>query len=222
MKTVSMSGSLRENVGKKDAKKMRNEGFVPSVIYGGETQMHLAIPLGDFRHLIYSPDIAFVEINVDGKVYRAILQDIQYHPVTDNILHADFLELVDGKPIVMGVPIKTTGTAPGILEGGRLIMKIRKLKVKALPEHMPELLTIDISELNIGGGVQVKEVEIENGVALDAPNAVIVAVRVTRVAVTADDLEEGEEGAEGSEGEEGAEGAEGASTDEKTESKDKK
>lgn len=222
MKTVSMSGSLRENVGKKDAKKMRNGGFVPSVIYGGETQMHLAIPLSDFRHLIFSPDIAFVEINVDGKVYRAILQDIQYHPVTDNILHADFLELVDGKPIVMGVPIKTTGTAPGILEGGRLIMKIRKLKVKALPEHMPELLTIDISELNIGGGVQVKEVEIENGVALDAPNAVIVAVRVTRVAVTADDLEEGEEGAEGSEGEEGAEGAEGASTDEKTESKDKK
>jgi large subunit ribosomal protein L25 len=202
MKTVSMSGSLRENVGKKDAKKLRREGFVPSVIYGGEAQVHIAIPVADFRHLVFSPEIAFVEIDVDGKMYRAILQDIQYHPVTDNILHADFLELVDGKPIIMGVPVKTTGTAPGILAGGKLIMKIRKLKIKALPEFMPENITIDISGLNIGGGVKVKDVEVENGSTLDADNAIVVAVRVTRAAVSAgmDDLEgEGEE-----EGEEGA------------------
>jgi len=210
MKTVSMSGSLRENVGKKDAKKLRREGFVPSVIYGGEAQVHLAIPIADFRHLVFSPEIAFVEIDVDGKVYRAILQDVQYHPVTDNILHADFLELVDGKPIVMGVPVKTTGTAPGILAGGRLIMKIRKLRIKALPEFMPETVTIDVSELNIGGGVKVKEVDVENASILDAENAIVVAVRVTRAAVSAGlDEEEGEEGEGGEE-----EGTSEASTEE--------
>jgi len=202
MKTVSMSGSLRENVGKKDAKKLRREGFVPSVIYGGKEQIHLAIPVADFRHLVFSPDIAFVEIDVDGKVYRAILQDIQYHPVTDNILHADFLELVDGKPIIMGVPVKTVGVAPGILAGGKLIIKIRKMKVKALPEKMPETISIDISGLEIGGGVKVKDVELEDATALDAPNAIVVAVRVTRAAVSAG-LELDEEGE--AEGEEAAE-----------------
>jgi len=203
MKTVSMSGSLRENVGKKDAKKLRREGFVPSVIYGGKEQIHLAIPVADFRHLVFSPDIAFVEIDVNGKVYRAILQDIQYHPVTDNIMHADFLELVDGKPIVMGVPVKTTGVAPGILAGGKLIIKIRKMKVKALPEKMPETISIDISGLEIGGGIKVKDVELEDATALDAPNAIVVAVRVTRAAVSAG-LELGEE-EEAAEGEEAAE-----------------
>jgi large subunit ribosomal protein L25 len=198
MKTVSMSGSLRENVGKKDAKKLRKQGLVPSVIYGGKEQVHVAIPVADFRHLIFSPDIAFVNINVDGKEYKAILQDIQYHPVTDNILHADFLELVDGKPIVMGVPVKTTGVAPGVLAGGKLTIKIRKMKIKALPEHMPETITIDISDLHIGGGVKVKEVEIENGTALDAPNAQVVSVRVTRAAISAK-MTAGEEGEESEE-----------------------
>ena len=185
MRTVSMSGSLRESVGKKDAKKLRKEEKVPCVIYGGKEQVHIAVPVADFRHLVFSPDIAFVDLDVDGKTYHVILQDIQYHPVTDNILHADFLELVDGKPIVMGVPVKTTGVAPGVLAGGKLIIKIRKMKIKALPEHMPETITLDISNLNIGGGIQVKDVEVENGVTLDAPNAVVVAVRVTRAALSA-------------------------------------
>ena len=212
MKTVSMSGSLRENVGKKDAKKMRKAGLVPSVIYGGKEQLHIAIPVSDFRSLIFSPEIAFVTIDVDGKSFTAVLQDIQYHPVTDNIMHADFLELVEGKKIVMGIPIKTTGTAPGILEGGKLQTKLRKLKMKALPESMPESITLDISSLNIGNSIKVKEVEVKDATLLDAPNAVVVAVKVTRVAVSADELEEGEEGVE-----EGAEGAEGAEGESKTE-----
>ena len=198
MKTVSMSGSLRENVGKKDAKKMRNAGLIPSVVYGGKEQLHIAIPEKDFKHLIFSPEIAFVKIEVDGKVISAILQDIQYHPVSDNILHADFLELIEGKEIVMGVPVNTTGTAPGILAGGKLQTKIRKLKLKALPENMPESVTIDISELNIGQGVKVKEVEVEKATLLNAPNAVVVAVKVTRAAASAGMGDE-EEGAEGEE-----------------------
>ena len=193
-----MSGSLRENVGKKDAKKMRNAGLIPSVVYGGKEQLHIAIPEKDFKHLIFSPEIAFVKIEVDGKVISAILQDIQYHPVSDNILHADFLELIEGKEIVMGVPVNTTGTAPGILAGGKLQTKIRKLKLKALPENMPESVTIDISELNIGQGVKVKEVEVEKATLLNAPNAVVVAVKVTRAAASAGMGDE-EEGAEGEE-----------------------
>jgi len=200
MKTVSMSGSLRENVGKKDAKKMRNAGLIPSVIYGGKEQHHVAISVKDFKDLIFSPEIAFVKITVDGKEINAILQDIQYHPVSDNIMHADFLELVDGKEIVMGIPVKTTGTAPGILEGGKLQTKLRKLKLKALPADMPEFITLDISGLSIGNSIKVKEVEVEKASLLDAPNAVVVAVKVTRAAVSAGmDEEEGEEG--GAEGE---------------------
>ena len=204
MKTVSMSGSPRENVGKKDAKKMRKADLIPSVIYGGKEQHHIAIPLKDFKHLIFSPEIAFVTIDVNGTVYNAILQDIQYHPVTDNILHADFLEIGEGIEIVMGVPIKTTGTAPGILEGGKLQTKIRKVKVKALPENMPEAITLDISALNIGNSIKVKEIELKDASLMDAPNAVVVAVKVTRVAVLDEELEDGVEGEEGEEkGEEG-------------------
>ncbi len=206
MKIVSMSGSPRENVGKKDAKKMRKAGLIPSVIYGGKEQHHIAVPAKDFKHLVFSPDIAFVNIDVEGTVYKAILQDIQYHPVTDNIMHADFLELVEGKQIVMGVPVKTTGTAPGILAGGKLQTKLRKIKIKALPEDMPESVTLDISELNIGNGIKVKEIEVPNASLLDAPNAVVVAVKVTRAAASAGMLEDGEEGAE--EGEEGSEATE--------------
>jgi len=209
MKIVSMSGSLRENVGKKDAKKMRKAGLIPSVIYGGKEQHHIAIPAKDFKHLVFSPEIAFVNIDVDGTVYKAILQDIQYHPVTDNIMHADFLELIEGKQIVMGVPVKTTGTAPGILAGGKLQTKLRKIKIKALPEDMPESVTLDISELNIGNGIKVKEVEVPNASLLDAPNAVVVAVKVTRAAASAGMLEDGEEGTE--------EGAEESEATEKTE-----
>ncbi len=201
MKTVSMSGSPRENVGKKDAKKMRNAGLIPSVIYGGKEQHHIAISVKDFKDLVFSHEIAFVKIDVEGKVYDVILQDIQYHPVTDNILHADFLELIEGKQIVMGVPVNTTGVAPGILAGGKLQTKLRKLKVKALPEFIPETISLDISKLNIGGSIKVKEVEIENATILDAQNAVVVAVKVTRAAVSALDSEgEEEEGSSDGEG----------------------
>jgi len=200
MKTVSMSGSRRENVGKKDAKKMRNAGLIPSVIYGGKEQHHVAISVKDFKELVFSPEIAFVKIDVEGTEYNAILQDIQFHAVTDNIMHADFLELVEGKQIVMGVPVKTTGTSPGILAGGKLQTKLRKLKVKALPADIPETITLDISKLNIGNSIKVKEVEVEKANLLDAPNAVVVAVKVTRAAVSASmGVDEGEEG--GAEGE---------------------
>jgi large subunit ribosomal protein L25 len=185
MKTVSMSGSLRENVGKKDAKALRNAEKVPCVIYGGEKQIHFAVPSSDFRHLVYSPDIAFVDLDIDGTKYKAILQDIQFHPVTDNILHADFLELIEGKKITMAVPVKTNGLPIGVTEGGKLMIKIRKLKVKALPEFIPETVTVDVAHLKIGNSIKVKDIIIENADLLDTPNAVAVSVGMTRAAVAA-------------------------------------
>jgi len=205
MKTVSMSGSLRENVGKKDAKALRNAEKIPCVIYGGEKQIHFAVPSSDFRHLVYSPDIAFVDLDIDGTKYKAILQDIQFHPVSDNILHADFLELVEGKKIVMAVPVKTNGLPIGVTEGGKLMIKIRKLKVKALPEFIPETITLEVEKLKIGNSIKVKEINIDNAELLDTPNAVAVAVGMTRAAVAA--AGEGSVGV-AAEGEEAAESTE--------------
>jgi len=205
MKTVSMSGSLRENVGKKDAKALRNAEKVPCVIYGGEKQLHFAVPYGDFRHLVYSPDIAFIDLDIEGTKYKAILQDIQFHPVSDNILHADFKELVDGKKIVMAVPVKTNGLPVGVTEGGKLMVKLRKLKVRSLPEFMPETITVEVEHLKIGNSVKVKDISVDNAELLDTPNAVAVAVNMTRAAVAAAD----EVGVtEGGEGEDAAESTE--------------
>jgi large subunit ribosomal protein L25 len=180
MKTVSLSGSLRENVGKKDAKKHRREGKVPCVIYGGEKQIHLAIEEKSFKKIIFTPEVYLVNIKVDGKEYLTILQDIQYHPVTDNILHADFLEIISGKPVTIAVPVKIEGVAPGVLQGGRLVKKLRKLKVSGLVESLPEFIMLNIDKLDIGNSIRVKDVVYKNLTFLDTPNAVIVAVKTAR------------------------------------------
>jgi len=203
MKTVSMSGSLRENVGKKDAKALRNAKRVPCVIYGGKEQIHFSVEEAAFKPLVYSPEIAFVELTIDGKVYKAVLQDMQFHTVTDAIYHADFIELIDGKPIVMGVPVKTSGLAKGVTLGGKLMIKLKKLKVKAAPEFMPETITVDVTKLLIGQSIKVRDVKLNNFELLDTSNAVVATVRITRAAASAagsvsmdDDDEEGESEAE--------------------------
>ena len=183
MKTVSISGSLRESVGTKDAKKQRKEGKVPCVLYGGSEQLHFVTEEVSFKKLVYSPDAYTVVLDVNGKNYNAILQDIQYHPVGDNILHADFLEIFEDKPVTIHVPVRVTGTAPGILKGGKLIEKLRKLKIKALPVNLPDFIIADISSLEIGQSVRVSDISLDNITLLDSPNSVIVGVRVTRVVV---------------------------------------
>jgi large subunit ribosomal protein L25 len=181
MKTVSMSGSLRGNVGKKDAKAVRKEGLVPCVLYGGTEQVHFAVPVRSFQDVVFTPEVCFLNLSIGGKEYQAILQDIQYHPVTDEILHADMLELIPGKQIVMGVPVKVYGVAPGVLRGGKLIQKLRKVKIKSLPEHMPEAIMISIDKLDINDSVKVVDLQRDNISLLDPPNTVVVGVRVTRV-----------------------------------------
>lgn len=180
MKTVSLSGSLRENVGKKDAKAQRVAGKVPCVIYGGKEQIHFSTDVVNFKPILYSPASFLINVNVDGKEYLTILQDVQSHPVTDNLLHVDFMELDPKKPVIISVPIRVTGTSPGVLRGGKLIKKFRKLKVKALIEHLPDEIEISISDIDLNQSVKVADVKVDNVEFLDIKSAVIVTVQSTR------------------------------------------
>lgn len=190
MKTVSMSGSLRESVGKKDAKKHRKEGKVPCVIYGGEKQIQFVMDEKNFLKIVFTPEAFLLKIEISGKEYDAILQDIQYHPVTDKIIHADFLEIMPGKKIVMSVPVKVEGVAPGILKGGKLNKKLRKIKVKGLPADLPDSITVNISELNIGDSIKIKDVKNDKLEFLDLANAIIVSVKTARGAAAEEATEE--------------------------------
>jgi len=195
MNTVSLSGSLRENVGKKDAKLQRSLGKVPCVIYGGKDQKHFTLNQLDFKKIVFTPEVFIIKIDLDGTSYETILQDIQYHPVTDEVLHADFLELTPGKAVTLAIPVELQGTAPGIIKGGKLRLKIRKLRVRGLVEDMPQHIVLDISNLDLGKSIKVKEVTIDKLQFLDPANAVIVNVKTARGIV--EESEEGEEGEEG-------------------------
>ena len=218
MKKVSLSGSPRENVGKKDAKKVRREGNIPCVIYGGKEQTHFVVKYLDFEKLVFSPDVFLVNIDVDGKSFHTILQEVQYHPVTDRILHADFMEVSDAKPILVGMPVHLTGDSPGVMAGGQLIKKMHRIRVKGLAKDMPEFIEVDISKLVIGGSVKVKDLEVEKLSFLDPANSVIVRVKTARTASEIEGEEEGEEEAE--EGEEGTEGTGEATESSEAETKE--
>lgn len=183
MKTVSMSGSLRENVGKKDAKSLRRKGLVPCVMYGGEEQVRFSVPAKDFKPLLFTPNTHYVEVNIDGKKTLTILQDIQYHPVSDEVIHADFLRLFDDKPISIAVPVKTVGVAPGVLQGGKLEMKIRKMRLKGLPNDIPQFVEVDITKLKIDQSIKVENINIPNIEKLDVKSNIIVMVKSSRQAV---------------------------------------
>jgi large subunit ribosomal protein L25 len=180
MKTVSMSGSPRANVGKKDAKALRSAGLVPCVIYGGKEQVHFSTPETSFKQIVFTPDVCFVEVDLNGQKYLTILQDIQYHKVSDSVLHADLFELSENKPITLSVPVVFQGSSPGVLKGGKLEKTIRKIKVNALPKHMPETLTIDLSTLEIGDMVKIGSIATNNFTIVDNPNTTVCAVKTTR------------------------------------------
>ncbi len=200
MKSVSISGSPRENVGKKDAKAQRNQGLIPCVIYGGQNQKTFVVEESQFRNLIYTPEVKYVELTIDGNTYKAVIQETQFHPITDRLLHVDFLEVVDNKPITIEIPFKIKGTSPGVLKGGSLQKRVRKLKVRGLLENIPEDITADISNLDIEDVIRISDINIDNISIIDNPNKVIVSVNQTRNVVASNDAEEGaEEGAEAAE-----------------------
>lgn len=204
MKTVSISGSLRENVGKKDAKEKRKQGLIPCVIYGGKEQVHFYTDELNFRDLVYTPESCLVKVEINGKSYDAMLQDAQFHPVSDKILHADFLETFPDKPIKIDVPVKLEGSAPGLITGGKLHLLFRKIRVKALPQDLPDNIVIDISKLEIGDSVKVGSLQYKNLEFLNHPSSVIVMIKTTRASAIG--MEPGEEELEAEEAEEGAEG----------------
>ena len=208
MKTLEIIGYKRANLGKSDAKKLRSEGRVPCVLYGGKEQIHFETPMINFRDLVYTSDVHYVNISVEGKQARAILQDIQFHPVSEVIMHADFLELKEDKHIKMEVPVRTEGNAPGVAEGGKLYINQKYLLVRALPKDMPEEILVDISKLKLGGSVKVAEIEPGDYEFLTSELVSVISVETPRtirvVEVDEDEELEGEEGEEGAEGEEAA------------------
>ncbi|MGZ4115841.1 MAG: 50S ribosomal protein L25/general stress protein Ctc [Bacteroidia bacterium] len=183
MKSVSISGSPRANVGKTDATALRNAKKVPCVLYGGKEQVHFSVLEADFKDLIYTPTVNTVSLDIAGKKYNAILQEAQFHTVKDHLLHVDFLEIVTGKPVTMNVPVRTTGTSPGVRNGGKLNKKLKTLRVKGLVEKMPDTIDIAIDSLEIGQGVRVSDLKIDGLTFLNAANVTVVSVQVTRAAV---------------------------------------
>lgn len=183
MKTVSLSGSLRENVGKKDAKLNRKSGMVPCVIYGGKEQVHFVAEEKMLAKVMHTPVTYIFNLNINGKEYSTIVQDVQYHPVTDRMLHVDFKEIVPEKPVTLSIPIKITGTAPGVLRGGKILKKMRKLAIKALVQHLPDDVTVSIDNLEIGDSVKVSDMKLEHVTFLDPASNVIIGVRTARAVV---------------------------------------
>jgi len=207
MKTLEVIGYKRANLGKTESKRLRIEGLVPCVLYGGKEQIHFSVPMILFRDLIYTPEVCFVKLNVEGDEYRCILQDAQFHPVSENILHADFLQLFDEKYVKMDIPVKLVGVSPGVIAGGILVHKRRTLNVKALPNDMPESINVDISDLDFHKAIKVGQVVEDKYMIQDPDQASIAVVEVPRALKTVE--EEAEEAAE--EAAELAEAAEGDS-----------
>ncbi len=208
MREVEIIGFKRANLGKAESNKLRAEGHVPGVLYGGDTQVHFYAPAIQFRPVLYTPEACFINLNIEGTEYRAIVQESQWHPVGEQLLHVDLLELFAGKPIKMDIPVKTMGAAIGIKNGGTLIIKNPKLKVLALPKNMPEVIEIDITNLRIGKSIKVGELTTDNFEFLTSPIVTVVNIAIPRAlrGKTAEELEAEEaEAAEAAEGEAAAE-----------------
>ncbi|MGV6828318.1 MAG: 50S ribosomal protein L25/general stress protein Ctc [Flavobacteriales bacterium] len=207
MKSITINGSQRESVGKVATKALRNAGMVPCVVYGGDAPIHFSAPELAFNKLVYTPDVHTVVITLeDGKKINAIMQDIQFHPVTDRILHMDFYQIFDDKEVSMEIPVRVIGNSPGVRNGGVLRIVNRKLRVKALPQNLPDFLNADISKLKIGNKFTVGELASETYTIQHPDRTVICQVRTSRTAVVDEEVEEEEEEGEAStEGESKAE-----------------
>jgi len=180
MKTIAISGSPRENVGKRDAKELRYEGKVPAVLYGGKEQVHFAVLSTDLNEAIYTPEANFLEITVGDVKTKAIIKEAQFHPLTDLLLHVDFLQLFDDKEITMEIPVKLVGTSPGVKMGGKLVQKLRKLRVKSLPANMPQVVEVSIAKLEVGNLFRVRDLQKGDYVVTNTPEDTIVSVGMSR------------------------------------------
>ncbi len=180
MKSIEIKGTKRADITKQEVKSLRQAEKVPCIIYGGKEPVHFAAEASAFKNLVYTPDAHLVDLDIDGTKFKAVLKEVQYHPVTDAIIHIDFLEISDNKPVTINIPVKFTGASEGVKQGGKLVAKMRKLRVTALPAKLPDFITIDISDLKIGSSTRVRDLSHDGVSFLDSPNNVVVGVRVTR------------------------------------------
>ena len=185
MKSITIKGSQRESVGKAASKALRNAGQVPCVLYGGDNVLHFSAPELAFKNIVYTPNVYTAAIELNGKTYDAILQDIQFDPVTDKIIHIDFYQLNKSKEITIEVPIQIEGPSPGIMAGGTLRIVNRKLKVKALPDNLPDFVPVNISGLEMGNKLYVTKLAQENYKIMHPDNTVVCQIRVSRAAMKA-------------------------------------
>jgi large subunit ribosomal protein L25 len=181
MKTITIEGQLRTALGKQATRQLRSEEKVPGVIYGGAKEVNFSAPATSFKTLVYTPDFQLAEIMVDGKSYRCILKDLQFDKVSDSLIHADFLELLEDRKVIATIPIKFTGAAAGVKDGGKLITKMKALRVKTLPKYLKENIEVDLTELKLNGNVRVEDVKIEHYEILNSPRIPIASVVLTRV-----------------------------------------
>jgi large subunit ribosomal protein L25 len=181
MKTITIEGQLRTEIGKQATRQLRSEEKVPGVIYGGAKEVNFSALATSFKTLVYTPDFQLAEVKVAGKAYRCILKDLQFDKVTDELIHADFMELVEDKKVIATIPIKFTGAAKGVKDGGKLITKMKVLKVKTYPKYLKENIEVDLTNLELNGNVRVEDVKIENYEILNSPRIPIASVVLTRI-----------------------------------------
>lgn len=180
MKSITIEGQLRTESGKKATRQLRSQKMVPGVIYGGSQEINFAAPATAFKDIVYTPEFLIANINIDGKTYRCILKDLQFHKVTDLLLHVDFLELVEDKKIIATLPLHFTGTPAGVKAGGKLVLKMKSVKVKTLPKYLKEHIEVNIDKLELNENIRVEDIPMENMEVLNSPRIPIASVTMTR------------------------------------------
>jgi large subunit ribosomal protein L25 len=180
MKTILLKGIEREELGTSHSKRLRESGLVPCVLYGGGDHIKFSVYADDFKKLIYTPNTYLVKLEIGGKAYKAITQDVQFHPVNDQLVHVDFIQVSDDKPVTVSVPTRVKGNSPGVRAGGRLAIKLKKVRVKGLLKDLPDSIDVDIDSLDLGKSIKVEHVSIPNIELLEAKNVAIVSVEATR------------------------------------------
>jgi len=209
MQTVTIQGQKRENTGKASNKAARKQGLIPAIVYGGGEQLSFSTTLKEVKSIVYTPEFKLAHLNIDGTEIKAILKDIQFHPVTDSIMHLDFLRIIENTPIKFEVPIRFKGESPGVKTGGKLIQQLRKAKVKSTPSNMVDQLVADISELQLGGAIRIRDLEVVEGIEVGnnpaTPIATVEVPRALKSAEAAAEKEGGEEAPAEGEGEASAE-----------------
>ena len=193
MKKAQLSGSVRSNVGKKDAALTRNAGLVPCVVYGSGEQTHFSVKTIDIERIVYSPDVYQVELDIEGKKVNGVIRELQQHPITGKIQHVDFLQLEENRPVRVELPVRIVGSAKGVMSGGKLMQAYRRLRVIGLPADLPESITLNVSSLKIGKSIRVGNINIPGVTILDPHASVVVSVRMARGAVKPVELDDEEE-----------------------------